>query len=114
MTIEQHGLALDTRGYLQKPEQWNPEVATWLASQEHLSLSEEHWDIIRLLRSFYAKYQLVPNNRALVRVVREAMGADKGSSSHLMSLFDPANPAAQATKIAGLPSGNNCIEERPQ
>jgi tRNA 2-thiouridine synthesizing protein E len=44
----------------------------------------------------------------LVKLVRESLGEDKGTSIYLLGLF-PGNPAKVAAKIAGLPRPTNCI-----
>ena len=46
--------------------------------------------------------------RPLVKYCRLNLGADKGSSIYLMSLF-PGSPAKLGSKIAGLPKPENCL-----
>ena len=46
-------LELDSDGYLQNLDDWNPEVALVLAQHEGIILTEEHWEIIYLLQEFY-------------------------------------------------------------
>ena len=44
----------------------------------------------------------------LVKLVAARLGATKGNSIYLLSLF-PGNPAKLAAKIAGLPRPTNCL-----
>ena len=101
-------LDVDNNGYLQDLSDWSESVAEELASCEGVALTEAHWSIIRLLREFHAETGVSPAMRPLVKLVREQLGADQGTSIYLMRLF-PGNPAKLAAKIAGLPRPTNCI-----
>ena len=100
--------ALDKEGYLQELGEWDEDVATILAQKENINLSAAHWEIIKLLRSFYRRHQLSPATRALINQVKRELGPDKGKSVYLMKLFR-GSPAKTASKIAGLPKPDNCI-----
>ena len=101
--------ALDREGYLRDLDDWSPEVAAWLAERDHIELDAPHWEIIKLLRAFYADYGLSPNNRALVNAVKRDLGPDKGRSIYLLKLFPgDESPARIAARIAGLPRPANC------
>ena len=41
---------LDTDGYLRNHTEWTPFIAEQLAAQEHITLTNEHWRLIDLLR----------------------------------------------------------------
>lgn len=99
---------VDKEGYLLHLADWSPEVAEWIAQREGISLTEEHWRIIRLVRNFYAAHDLSPTMRPLVRQVSAELGPQRGASLHLLKLF-PGNPAKVAAKIAGLPRPTNCL-----
>ena len=101
-------VALDPEGYLVKLEEWSPAVAEALASEEGITLSEEHWEVIDVLRNFYRRYELAPAMRPLVKAVGRALGEEKGRSIHLMRLF-PGSPAKLAARIAGLPKPTHCL-----
>ncbi|MEH6823655.1 MAG: TusE/DsrC/DsvC family sulfur relay protein [Motiliproteus sp.] len=99
---------LDSEGFLRKLDDWNPTVATELARLELISLTDDHWKVIGLLRSFYLEYQITPAMRILVKQVGLQLGKEKGSSLYLLQLF-PGSPAKIASKIAGLPKPTNCL-----
>ena len=101
-------VALDPEGYLVKLEEWSPAVADALAGEEGITLSEEHWEVIDVLRDFYRRYELAPAMRPLVKAVGRALGEEKGRSIHLMRLF-PGSPAKLAARIAGLPKPTHCL-----
>ena len=99
---------LDKEGYLRELTDWNEGVAVLLAQQENINLGPAHWEVIKLLRSFYRRHQVSPATRALIKLVKRELGPDKGKSVYLMKLFR-GSPAKTANKIAGLPKPDNCI-----
>lgn len=108
MTTNDRIPALDNEGFLLNLSDWNEAVATVLASNEGIDLTPQHWEVIRLVRDYYAEFDMSPAMRPLVRYVGMKLGADKGKSIYLMTLF-PGSPAKLASKIAGLPKPDNCL-----
>ncbi len=100
-------LNLDQEGFLRELKDWSEDAAEILAANDGITLSPEHWDIIRLVRNYYNRYQISPVTRVLVRIVREQFGDARGNSIHLMQLFS-GKPAKLISKIAGLPKPANC------
>ncbi len=98
----------DAEGFLRNLSDWNPQIATEIARKERIELTDNHWEIIELLRCFYVKYEISPAMRILVKQVGLELGKDKGSSSYLLQLF-PGSPVKIASKIAGLPKPTNCL-----
>ena len=101
-------VATDREGYLQNLDDWSEAVASQLAQAEGLSLTDEHWELINLIRAFYAKFAVSPAMRVLVKQVREHLGEERGNSIYLLGLF-PGSPAKLLAKIAGLPRPTNCL-----
>lgn len=108
ITVAGKNIAVDKDGYLINLDDWSPAIAAQLALQESIELRSEHWEIIKLLQSFYAEYQISPAMRALVKYTEKNMGPEKGKSVYLLGLFPPS-PAKIASKIAGLPRPTNCF-----
>lgn len=108
LDVRGNPVAVDTEGFLRDRTQWNREVAAAIARHEQLELTKDHWEIIDLLRDFYAEYEISPAMRILVKQTRLRLGPDKGTSLHLLRLF-PGSPAKLASKIAGLPKPTNCL-----
>ena len=102
------GFATDAEGYLQNLEEWTPQIAQQIAAQEGIALSDAHWEIISLLRDYYAEFNLSPAMRPLVKYVSIRLGPEKSKSVYLLSLF-PGSPPKLAAKIAGLPRPANCL-----
>lgn len=106
--VGEREIGLDPEGYLVDLHDWSPDVAETLAAEEGRILTDEHWEIIQVLRDFYARFETAPAMRPLVKAVGQALGADKGKSLHLMKLF-PESPAKVAARLAGLPKPTNCL-----
>lgn len=98
----------DPEGYLKNYQEWNEEIAKELAKEENISLTNEHWELIKFVQSFYQEYNTTPAIRLLVKAVKEQYGEEKGNSRYLQRLF-PNGPAKQISKIAGLPKPVKCI-----
>lgn len=97
------------KGNLVNQDDWNESLAVFLAEQDGIALTPEHWEVIRYLRTFYFKYGIVPMVRLLMKHMRMELGADKGSEAYLYKLF-PGGPSRQGSKIAGLPEPQGCID----
>ncbi|MCB1687317.1 MAG: TusE/DsrC/DsvC family sulfur relay protein [Halioglobus sp.] len=100
--------AFDSEGFLRDLSQWDAEVAQQIATAENLQLTPAHWEVLNLLRAYYREFDSSPAMRPLVKYCAINLGADKGKSIYLMSLF-PGSPAKIGSKIAGLPKPDNCL-----
>ncbi len=101
-------IATDKEGYLVNLKDWSEQAAVEIASAESIDLTENHWEVIHLLRSVYDEFEHSPITRVFVKLMRERLGADKGNSIYLLTLF-PETPMRKACKIAGLPKPTNCL-----
>lgn len=109
-TIEAGGkqVELDEDGYMTNLADWSEEVASTLAKEDSLELSDAHWEVINFLRQYYEQYQIAPMIKILVKEIKKTMGADKGNTKYLYQLF-PDGPAKQACRYAGLPKPTGCV-----
>ena len=98
----------DEEGYLVNLGDWSEDVAGFLAQQEKIDMTGNHWEVVNFLREYYSDYQIAPAVRVLTKAIGKKLGADKGNSKYLYELF-PYGPAKQACKIAGLPKPTGCI-----
>ena len=108
LLVDGRDIALDKDGFLLDLADWNEPVAEALADREDLALEADHWEILWLLREFYAEFQLSPATRPLIKYTALKLGAEKGNSMHLNRLFK-GPPAKLAAKLAGLPKPSNCL-----
>ena len=102
------GIARDSEGYLVNLGDWSEQAAAEIARGEAITLSDEHWEVIHLLRSVFDEFEHTPITRVFVKLMRERLGAAKGNSIYLLTLF-PETPMRKACKIAGLPKPTNCL-----
>ncbi|MEX3273269.1 sulfurtransferase TusE [Escherichia coli] len=108
LIFEGKEIETDTEGYLKESSQWSEPLAVVIAENEGISLSPEHWEVVRFVRDFYLEFNTSPAFRMLVKAMANKFGEEKGNSRYLYRLF-PKGPAKQATKIAGLPKPVKCI-----
>lgn len=99
---------VDEEGYLVNLADWDEEVAKYLAQEEKVDMTENHWEVVNFLREYYSEYQIAPAIRVLTKAIAKKLGPDKGNNKYLYELF-PYGPAKQACKIAGLPKPTGCI-----
>ena len=101
-TIANTVVEVDAEGFLQKPEQWNEDVAAELARDAGIGpLTERHWCVIRFMRTRFLETGQAPSIRTL--------GRESGvPTKELYQLF-PKGPAKLAAKIGGIPKPHGCI-----
>ncbi|MBE4895007.1 sulfurtransferase TusE [Enterobacter asburiae] len=108
LSFEGKEIETDNEGYLKESAQWSEALAEVIAEKEAITLSPEHWEVVRFVREFYLEFNTSPAIRMLVKAMGSKFGEEKGNSRYLYRLF-PKGPAKQATKIAGLPKPVKCI-----
>jgi len=101
-TIAGVEVEVDDEGFLQKPEQWNEEIAKEIAKEYGIdTLTDRHWMVINFMRNEYMANGTAPSIRAL--------GKKSGVSvKELYQLF-PKGPAKLAARIGGIPKPKGCI-----
>lgn len=108
LNFEGKVIKTDAQGYLKNSVDWHEGLALLLAAQEKITLTDEHWEVVRFVRNFYQQFHTSPAIRMLVKAIAQKHGKEKGNSHYLYRLF-PKGPAKQLTKIAGLPKPVKCI-----
>jgi len=95
-------IEVDAEGFLQKPEQWSPELGIEMAREVGIDpLTDKHWQVIRFMRDRYLKTGTAPTIRTL--------GRESGvTTKELYQLF-PKGPAKLAARIGGIPKPHGCI-----
>lgn len=89
----------DAEGYLVEPEDWNEDVARLLAQDEHIELSDDHWDVLHFMRAYYEEHQIAADARFAIKHLAERYGRD--AQKRLFILF-PYGYVKQACKLAGM------------
>ncbi|MGO8954224.1 MAG: TusE/DsrC/DsvC family sulfur relay protein [Rhodomicrobium sp.] len=88
-------------GFPDAPLAWTPQAAQAIAEQEGLTLTGEHWEVIRALQNYYARHEEpVVNLRELHDALDEKFHV-QGGLKHLYLIL-PGGPIAQGCRLAGL------------
>jgi len=90
---------VDVEGYLTDPNSWSETLAIEFARQENIQLTDDHWDVIRFMREYYEKHQVIPDVRFANKHLAARLG--KESRNRIFELF-PYGYVKQACKIAGM------------
>ncbi len=92
----------DWNGNLLNFWDWNKEIAEYLAKEENIEMTDEHWEVVNLLRDFYEEYKHTPISGVLIKLIARKLGWEKDNArKYLYELFPKG--AMQASEIAGLP-----------
>lgn len=102
LNINGHEILTDSEGYLVHLEDWSEAVVRALAEKENLKLTDEHWQVIRYLRSYYNDHHVQVSVRDIIKYFRKEWDRDRGSNRYLHELFPLGGPQKQGNRLAGL------------
>lgn len=102
-------LAVTCTGNLLELNKWSSQLAEFMAEKEGIKLSDQHWEVLNFLRTFYFEYGTTPMVKILMKHMAEELGVERVSRDHLYTLF-PKGPSRQGSRIAGLPEPQGCID----
>ena len=91
----------DNEGYLLNPDLCDETIALQIAESENIPMTDAHWEIVHFVRDYFEVYQSVPENRTLLKTLRERHGKDIATRKYIHKLF-PYGFGQQACKIAGM------------
>ncbi len=100
-TIAGHEVQVDAEGFMTEYDEWDEEVGTALAAQIGIDMTDDHWKVIRFLRSDFAEQ----GQTATIRRVATVGGI---ATKELFMLF-PKKPAKKMAYVAGLPKPAGCV-----
>ncbi|MBN1998082.1 TusE/DsrC/DsvC family sulfur relay protein [candidate division KSB1 bacterium] len=92
---------IDTEGFMTNPDQWTKEIASAIAKEEGVELTEAHWKVINFIRKDYSEKGTAPS----IRRINKVGGI---STKDMYNLF-PDGPAKKAAKISGLGKPQGCV-----
>jgi TusE/DsrC/DsvC family sulfur relay protein len=97
-----NGISIDVNdeGYLTNASQWTKEIATELAKEEGLELTDKHFEVLEFIREKTRKEE----NLTIRSVGNSGIVDIKG----FYALF-PGAPMKKAAKIAGVPKPASCV-----
>jgi tRNA 2-thiouridine synthesizing protein E len=98
----------DAEGYLAQLDDWSEDIANYLAQQDNLKLSEDHWKLLNWIRAYYQENGTAPNLRVMQKLLKEDLGEEWADKKRLFDLF-PYGPAKQGARYAGMPKPTGCV-----
>lgn len=102
LVVEGHDINLRADGNLQNLKDWSPELAEQMAHNEGLTLTEQHWDVLNIMRKYYSEYNTSPILKLLRRELSKQYGPERATIEALDSLF-PNGVQKQGSRLAGVP-----------
>jgi len=99
---ESNIVELRADGYLKNMNDWTPDLAERIALKEGLTLTEQHWDVLNIMREYYAEYNTSPILKLLRRELAKQYGKERATQASLDALF-PNGVQAQGSRLAGVP-----------
>jgi len=81
------------------PADWNIEAAKAIAEADGMTLSDDHWELIRALQEYYSKVEF-PHLRQIKDALDEKFHS-RGGMKYLYKII-PGGPIAEGCRLAGL------------
>ena len=100
---------VDEDGYLLNLDEWNEDIAGFLAEQEEVEMTPAHWEVVNFLRDYYAEYKIAPMIKILVKAIGQKLDTRLLTDCGL-SLRDGRILADDdgRTGVPGLYAGGDC------
>ena len=100
-TIAGKEVQVNDEGFLTEYDEWSEEIATELAKNIEVEMTDEHWKLIKWLREDYKE----KGETATTRRVQTAGG---WPTKQQFAMF-PKKPAKKMAYIAGVPKPKGCV-----
>ncbi|MEQ9465777.1 MAG: TusE/DsrC/DsvC family sulfur relay protein [Ekhidna sp.] len=98
--IANRPVEVNEQGYLLHMDQWDKEIARYIAAEEDIELTDRHFEILQYLRDEQEK-----GTALSIRRVGKSGVVD---IKEFYKLF-PNGPLKKASRIAGIPKPASCI-----
>lgn len=102
LEVEGRPVLTDPEGYILNLDEWSEGFARAQAEREGLTLTDEHWAVIRFIRAYHEEHGVQAQVRDMVRHFRAEWGPEKGNSRYLHDLFPMGGPQKQGNRLAGI------------
>jgi tRNA 2-thiouridine synthesizing protein E len=91
---------LNEDGYLTNFSQWNKEVGNTIASENEITMTYRHWEVVDYLQDKHKKEEAL-----------SIRGIKKSGIINIKEFYElfPGGPLKISTKIAGIPKPKSCI-----
>jgi tRNA 2-thiouridine synthesizing protein E len=95
------GRQFDAAGFLLDPGTWDEALAVKMAAALSLTLTDDHWTVLRWIRQDFLATGASPN-------VRRVAGGSGVGTRRMYELF-PRTPGKTAAMLAGVPKPIGCV-----
>ena len=100
-TLNGQEIHVNEEGFLTDPAEWDEKLATALAAQIGVEMTDEHWSAIRFLRKDFQETGETPTLRRVSTV--------GGIPIKQLFVMFPQKPAKKMAYVAGLPKPVGCV-----
>jgi len=102
MEVDGRQIERDEAGYMIDPDQWDMDVASVLAKEENITLTDEHRDVLIFMRDYFEEHAIAADARFAFGFLAKKTGLPiRPARTRFFELF-PYGYVAQACKIAGM------------
>jgi TusE/DsrC/DsvC family sulfur relay protein len=77
----------DDDGFLLDPDDWTKDIANEMAVKEELELTEDRWNLVRIIQEYYYENDSVPELRKVLKQLKTELGPEKQPVSMFMHCF---------------------------
>ena len=96
-----HSNITDDDGFLYNPDDWTEAFAVNSALKIGITLTDDHWLVINLIREQYESTMRVPELRTILKEMKLKFGENKATRKYIYKLF-PYGYGQQGCLIAGM------------
>ena len=100
-TLNGQQIHVNEEGFLTDPTEWDDALGKALATQIGITLTDEHWKVIRFLRKDFEEVGETPTLRRVSTV--------GGIPIKTLFVLFPQKPAKKMAYVAGLPKPHGCV-----
>ncbi len=102
LLVNGHEVLTDSEGYIVNLDEWSEDFARAQAREEDLTLTDEHWQVIRFLRDYYHEHGVQAQVRVMIKHFAQVWGPERGNNRYLHDIFPRGGPQKQGNRLAGL------------
>ncbi len=99
-TLAGKNVEVNDEGYMTTPSEWSRDIATALATEIGITLTDKHWEVLEYLRKSF--------NEGVALSLRKVGNSGIVDIKGLYSLF-PGGPLKKSALIAGIPKPASCV-----
>ena len=92
---------INDEGFLTEYDEWNEDIATELAKNIGIEMTDDHWAVIKWLRADYKEKGETATTRRVQTV--------GGFPTKQQFVLFPKKPAKKMAYIAGVPKPHGCV-----